>query len=184
MNSLRKGHNFERQISHKFSEWWGEEIRRVPMSGGSGIGSLNSDLVSTTEHTNPFPFSVECKKYKSLSLFDMLTKEERSLFYQWWEQAVREGEKDKKIPIVVFASNFTTPFIIMKREEFSSLDLWACKGRQQDKLPIKYLTRFDYHYCKGNGQLINLVITPLCGFLELIQPKYIKQYFDDMTKIQ
>lgn len=156
VNSLKKGHNFERKVAKIFSEWWGREVRRTPMSGGSGISGLHSDLVADEK----FPFSVECKKYKEVRLSSFLTTE-NNLLIQWWEQALKESFENIKVAMVVFAENRGEIFVMISKA-------WLL-GLNKDISELK-----KYIILDSFGKHIPVLIMTLKKFLEVVKAEWFK----------
>ncbi len=154
VNSTNKGHDFERKVAKIFSEWWGSEIRRTPMSGGSGISNLHADLVADEK----FPFSVECKKYREVKFSSFLTTE-NNLLIQWWEQSLKESFENRKVAIVVFAENRGEIFVMVAKTW-----LWDLK---RDISELK-----KYIILDSFGEHIPLVLMTLKKFLSVIKKEW------------
>lgn len=97
VNSQRKGKRFEREVAKKLSEFYGLPFRRVPMSGGFGtMGATRREFRGDIYCDSPKcgiwqKIVVECKVTKQkINLSDIFR--EKSLLWQWVEQAKREAE--------------------------------------------------------------------------------------------
>jgi len=101
--SKRKGATFELKIAEMFTEAFGKEFRRTPLSGGwaKGTDEVAGDLVCVNDLD--FPYSIECKKAEGWFL-DSLFTDQHAWFDAWWTQAVAECP-DGKSPLLVFSRN-------------------------------------------------------------------------------
>ena len=87
--SRRKGSSYERVVARILQSIWSEEFRRTPMSGGWAKKKITGDIVSVDRTTNNFPFSIECKNRKTLSI------------PAWLKQAIEDCPLIK-IPLLFF----------------------------------------------------------------------------------
>ena len=126
VNSKKKGNRWELQLTKILGEIFGDEFRRVPMSGAfcGGINrfrnqsvnqdaknALTGDLIVPTW----FPFSVEAKNYEdSPKMHNLLSIGDKDLD-KWIEQAKEESKMSKRDWIVIF--NITS-----KRRSFVAVD--------------------------------------------------------------
>lgn len=108
INSSKKGSKNERELAHAFEEWTGYKFSRVPMSGGlrwkRTLDTTGDLIVADTEHIHEFPFSVETKFHSEVNFWKIL-RGQKSDILKFWEQAVDDAERGKKVPIVFFRFN-------------------------------------------------------------------------------
>lgn len=102
--SRDKGAAFEREVAKLFSEAYGLEFRRTPLSGGwaKDADVAAGDLVCIDDPD--FPYMIECKKAENWK-FESLFTDNHTWFDNWWEQAVEECP-DSKEPLLVFSRNY------------------------------------------------------------------------------
>ncbi len=143
IQSKRKGSDNERAVAKFFSEWVGEKFVRVPSSGGlsaswQGNRFLTGDVVPVSE-TSTFVFSIEAKFYKELK-FGVLGK--RNKIYGFWQQAVRDAELAKKIPLLIVRHNGMPKgeFVIFIDRE---IDFLPCVGSGFDTGTNKYVWGYN-----------------------------------------
>ena len=108
INSSKKGSKNERELAHAFEEWTGYKFARVPRSGGlrwqRTLDTTGDLIVADTEHIHEFPFSVETKFHSEVNFWKILRGQKSDLL-EFWRQAVEDGERGKKVPIVFFRFN-------------------------------------------------------------------------------
>lgn len=117
MNGRNKGARGEREIVELLSEWWHKDYHsavfvRTPGSGGWGGASESHKVIKANMHaggdimtTNKkFPFSVEVKRRENWSYAGLL-KANSSPIWAFWRQAVAQGKRDSRIPLLVFRKN-------------------------------------------------------------------------------
>ncbi len=130
-NGKSKGNEFERSISKIFSNWWTNHERddvfwRTQNSGGrftnrshKGLKTHNQggDICSVHPDGELFSslFFVECKNYKNIGLWTLVTK--KGLLSVWWYKALSDSAKDCKIPLLVVKEN-NKPIIIFFPSKF------------------------------------------------------------------
>lgn len=106
VNGRSKGGRGERAVAKLFSEWWGADFARTPLSGGFHTRKFREDWNAQGDLVTPdetFPFSVECKWQEGWTLDHLLTAPKSDL-WAWWEQAL-EQTPEGKIPLLVFKRN-------------------------------------------------------------------------------
>lgn len=153
VNTKRKGDNFERKVAKIFTEWFGSEVRRTPLSGATGI---KIDLLGDRR----FPFLVECKKDESWRVESVLS--DRGA----WSGYLEDLDKQKyslyyspdKIQLLVIARNYSSIYAIIEDKELEKLKAKCCNGFSD--------TRFIYFRFKGRGFYMFL----LTDFLSKINP--------------
>jgi len=120
INSKAKGSEFELKTAKILGSWWGEELHRTPMSGGLHWKKDNrvaGDIVTPPDSI--FPFSVECKKREGW-LFDQLLKGTGEI-EEWWLQCIRDADSVDMRPFLIFAKNFTSPYLMISACDFISI---------------------------------------------------------------
>lgn len=145
INSKKKGNNFEGNISNILSAALPPIKFRRSQSSGAILGGKNSkfmehfsddakalfvgDVVPTNEADVfrdagwKFKFTLECKFYRDADNIEHLFNDTR--IFKWFEKAVIDSEKVKKVPLLIFKFNHTETF---------------CSISDKDQLPIN-LTR-------------------------------------------
>lgn len=109
-NSRAKGSRFELDVAKAFSDAFGIELRRTPLSGGWSHSNpaVAGDLVCITEDTD-FPYCVECKNAEGWML-DSLFTDKHQWFDNWWIQLIKECPEGKE-PLLVFTRNRAPAYI-------------------------------------------------------------------------
>jgi Holliday junction resolvase len=105
INSRTKGNKNERDLAKLFEKWSNHKFSRTPSSGGLQWKASNSkgDIVCTDEGYY-FPFCIEAKNYKDIN-FEHLLYLPKPKILEFWEQAKRDADKAKKIPILTMRYN-------------------------------------------------------------------------------
>ncbi|NJL54162.1 hypothetical protein HC928_02600 [bacterium] len=114
VNGRKKGANAERRLAKLFSDWWGTEFARTPLSGGFSTKTFREDWNAAGDLVTPdpaFPFCVESKKVEGWKMEHLLTQK-NSLLHDWWNQTLKETPEGK-IPLLVFTKNRTPLFAMM-----------------------------------------------------------------------
>lgn len=96
--SKAKGSAFEAKIAKIFTEEFGKEFKRVPLSGA--LEWMKGDIVCIKD-TAWFPYTIEAKHYKEINWNSLLTAKSSDMF-SFWEQTVREAKVMDKKPLLVF----------------------------------------------------------------------------------
>lgn len=118
--SKRKGAEFELSVAKILTKWWGETFKRTPLSGGWAKGVVCGDVLSLDENST-FPFSVECKRDESFSLYQLLKYPATGPLKKWWYQAWSES-KEGKIPLLIIKENLQEPYAVLDRKTFDHLN--------------------------------------------------------------
>ena len=87
--SRRKGSGYERKVAHILEVVWDEKFKRTPLSGGWAKEKITGDIVPIDRQEDNFPFSIECKNQKAISV------------PKWLNQA-KEDCPEGKIPLLIF----------------------------------------------------------------------------------
>jgi Holliday junction resolvase len=108
INSKKKGGKNERDLAHVFKQWTGYEFARVPQSGGlrwrRTLDTTGDLMVADEKHILEFPLSIETKFHKEIDNWKILLGQESKLD-EFWNQAVADARRGKKVPIVFFRYN-------------------------------------------------------------------------------
>lgn len=96
--SKAKGSAFEAKIAKRFTEEFGKEFKRVPLSGA--LEWMKGDIVCIKD-TAWFPYTIEAKHYKEINWNSLLTAKSSDMF-SFWEQTQREAKVMEKKPLLVF----------------------------------------------------------------------------------
>lgn len=164
INGRTKGARNERELAKVFTEWWGEQFVRTPLSGGwaKGKKSVSGDLVSKEDNTK-FPFSLEAKCVEGWT-FDVLWNP-GSLIFKWWEQCLEDALNAGKIPLLVFKRNLK-PWFAMTTDRYHA----------------QLLPWFDYegdHVTFYSQELAcNVHIYPLKPWLDSFDVEELKDYLE------
>ena len=112
-----KGNAFEREIAKTVVEAFKDygirkrHIYRTPGSGGHRYARDKDpgDLVIHKKLRKLFNFSVECKSYREINLFDLFLPfkkhKKSSKFKQWLKQCCSSAERTRQPPLLVFKKN-------------------------------------------------------------------------------
>ena len=81
-------------------------IRNIMGTVGKGDICVAGDVIQV-RHMDKFmfPYSIECKAWKEFKIIDLLLKNEKSIAYKAWLQAVRDAESVGRFPLLVFKEN-------------------------------------------------------------------------------
>ncbi len=103
VNSRAKGANYEAKIVKILQEATGKKWTRSPGSGGvatrTGNMALAGDIIRKGK---PSPYVIECKKYKTINLDDLVLQKGDML--KWIKQL--EREKGNRKGILIFSKNY------------------------------------------------------------------------------
>lgn len=109
INSKSKGSKGERELCKWWKNWTGQEFSRVPSSGGlrwSRTTDSTGDIInSDKKHFLRFPFSIECKNYKTLDIKDILRENKKPQVLEFWDQAQSDAKRGHKLPILFMREN-------------------------------------------------------------------------------
>lgn len=106
-NSKKKGSRFELKVSKWFTQWTKYTWNRVPMSGAWHQNKdAASDITCVDEkHAHRCKISVECKNYKEINFEHVLLGNKSCDILKFWDQAVRDAKRAKKVPILCMRYN-------------------------------------------------------------------------------
>lgn len=101
INSRKKGAKGEKKALVTLEAWTSKKFARVPSSGGlNWHNNISSgDVICVTEG-HYFPFTVEVKNYAEIN-FNHLFYLEKADILKFWDQAVRDAERVKKVPLLM-----------------------------------------------------------------------------------
>ena len=95
-----KGARAETLIRDQLRTLTGLQWERVPSSGAlDPKHGLKGDLYVPNEKNL---YVVEAKHYKDDHLTSAILTSKNPQFFEWWEQAVRQGNQVNKIPLLIF----------------------------------------------------------------------------------
>lgn len=125
INSRRKGSTFERDVAKVLAGWFGCPIRRTPLSGGWGEAITAGDVVVMPPKSDDpnyetkllrfqkWPFSVECKHTKEISLDTFLRNPETSPLGKYLKQCIAAAKQDNKVPLLIAKKNGSVPYVYL-----------------------------------------------------------------------
>jgi len=134
VNSIKKGHAFERDIAKKLTELLGFKIVRVPMSGGfSTMNDSNvfpGDLMAASDK-DIFKFEIECKHYnKNNIIMEILNKKLKEIkIFKWIKQSSRDALKRNVVPLIIFKINRSIVLTILRTREIKEDKNWFLKDK-------------------------------------------------------
>jgi len=149
LDSRAKGARSERVLVKLFTEWWGADFGRTPLSGGAFTSKkMRDDLNASGDLvcSDPlFPYTVECKHVEGFEFSQLLTAP-RCDFYSWWDQTIGETSQGK-IPLLVFTKNRSPWFFAMYTKDTNKLRLGRCLfiDIHTDNVTIGLLTNLMTH---------------------------------------
>lgn len=146
INSKAKGSGFELKIAKMLTKWSGSEFHRTPASGAlhwKNDKRVVSDIVPPQELD--WPFSIECKKVEYSWDFSNIIKG-TSTFWEHWNQANDDANREEMIPMLVFSKNYRDTYVALqvdvfvrlfyKKEKPSYLSVHYVHGSQRHDLAI------------------------------------------------
>ncbi|MEE8599055.1 MAG: hypothetical protein V3S69_06050, partial [Dehalococcoidales bacterium] len=77
------------------------------------------DIQQVKQFEFPFPYSVECKHHKEFKIEHLIFERRRSKVYKAWLQCLRDAEKERKIPMMVFRANYANIMVVFNIEKFN-----------------------------------------------------------------
>lgn len=159
INSKNKGNEYERKVAKILGEWWGEDFKRTPMSGGlhwDKDNRVSGDIVPPPDSL--FPFTTECKKRESWE-FHLAFKSKNEID-DYWTQSVGDANRVNKKPMVVFSKNRQPNYLMIAHSD------WVVLG--EPKIP---------HIVLNNGNLQSRVICILDEFVEAVTKEQVIKCF-------
>ncbi len=118
---------YEVAVAKHLGAWWGSTFRRTPSSGAwstqgrrygnTASNDFHGDIVTPPEAK--FPFSVECKVYKSVEIY--LSLYGKSNVHDWWEQCLADAHSVRKWPLLVMRENNKKPLAVISAKLWEAL---------------------------------------------------------------
>lgn len=123
-NSKNKGSKFERVVSKFFESWTGYKFSRTPGSGGwaKAKDSFGDITCVDPKHGTRFPLSIECKSYNDIRFEHILLGNKTCKILEFWEQACRDADKSKKVPMLIMKYNGMPSgeaFVVLDKEMYN-----------------------------------------------------------------
>ncbi len=113
--SRDKGSSYERKVAKILTEWTGEEVHRVPASGGLRWGAdqrVAGDIVFPANSSNSFVY--ECKKREEIELKHLFLN--IGSIKDYWQQVVTDSRRMKEhgmSPCLIFSKNRDKDYVII-----------------------------------------------------------------------
>lgn len=109
VDSKAKGRTAELKARDILRKYTGLPWERTPMSGAlNAIHGLKGDVyIPNSKNT----FSVEVKAYKDDHLTSKILTGKNPQFYEWWDQACRQADECRKLPLLIFKYNRSKWFV-------------------------------------------------------------------------
>lgn len=127
----KKGGSFEREVSKQLSLWitngerddvfWrthGSGARHtVRFQKGKETAGQDGDIQSTHPLGEEFRniFSIECKFYKDLNLWSIITGAKDFSIYQYWKDTIEVSERVNKEPLLIAKQNNKPVLFVVSR---------------------------------------------------------------------
>lgn len=96
--SKAKGSAYEYKIRDLFTDHFGYQFERVPLSGA--LAYLKGDIFAPFAPN--FRWCIELKHHKEVDWNNFLTAPKSNLIMQFWAQTIREAEAMKKAPLLIY----------------------------------------------------------------------------------
>ena len=185
-----KGDKYERDIGKLFSLWWNKggfegKFYKTPASGGLPWQN-RPDVIGDLCTPEGFTASVECKnqeQWKFKPIFDATISRKPkkiqkgkgkgkysspSTLGEFWFQAVSEGMRAEKIPLLVFSKNYQKDLII-----FPMNTTIATLYREQLE---DYGVTKKFSFKESDRKVFErTMIVRFSKFLEIVEPKLMKK---------
>ncbi len=117
--SRTKGNSFERDIASLFTEKFGGEFKRTPLSGG--WSKKHKECLGDIICPEEFPFIIECKNRETVNLSNIILDEGNSWFLEWWEGLKAMAKSVGKEPLLIMKRNRMSPVCIMDLSKFEDV---------------------------------------------------------------
>ena len=118
-----------------------KDCYRTPGSGGPRFAKKTDpgDLVLSPKQREYFPFAIECKFYREISLDSLMTPcVRKGQFLSWWKQAVAATPADAGVhTLLVFRQNYGQCYCMFRR---SLRWAWVNMPRLTTKIGRDYVT--------------------------------------------
>ncbi|USL89290.1 protein D14 [Bacillus phage vB_BceH_LY2] len=158
--SKQKGSSYELKVAKELAEWSGENVHRVPQSGGGGarFGSdtrMTGDIIFPVGSRNSFVY--ECKKREGSTL-EHLFKNIGEI-KKWWEQVVMDSRRLREhgmSPCLIFSKNRDISYVLIPYSDdvYEKLDKHFPVSRQT----------VSFKDIRDEDQYFDTLLTTLDGF--------------------
>jgi len=121
INSKKKGNRVELELAKKLTERFGQEFKRVPMSGAWATNNRQSDIREDAKEVlagdimcpKNFKFSVESKGRIDFNFWDLINNDTEHLeIDDWIAQAEADAKLVGKEPLIYIKVNNRKPFVL------------------------------------------------------------------------
>jgi hypothetical protein len=103
IDSRAKGRNAEMKARDELRKLTDLRWERTPMSGALGAQhKLKGDLYVPEVALR---YCVEVKHYKDDHISTKIITSVKPMFFEWWDQTIREAEQMEKLPLLLFKHN-------------------------------------------------------------------------------
>lgn len=130
----KKGSSFERKCARDLSSWWFNKNRQCYLWRRPGSGMIKAlgpnrhtgDIVPVADVALPYewPFHVECKSYRNIGLYRLITHPDKSFIKRVWLKAEKEKRPGLSV-ILIMKENRKPELIFMQIETYTRLGLDA-----------------------------------------------------------
>lgn len=141
---------------------WGKQGQSRNAPGHHAAQDFHGDIVAPVEAN--FPFSVECKCYKTVNLY--LALYGKSEIFDWWIQCSADARAHRKSPMLVFKENNKKPLVAISDRAFQQLSRVK---------KLKTIRRMSMSYDTKLGPRV-FHIFHFVDFLQAVPCKYIKMF--------
>ena len=124
-----KGNSYERDVADLFDSNWNEKFRRVPLSGGWAKEKVTGDIIPVDRSADNFPFSIECKNRKTVSILD-------------WIGQTEEDCPSNKIPLLAFHVTRGDDYACLRLDDFCKLVKSLIESSRQNPNGHDYRVQF------------------------------------------
>lgn len=156
INSRKKGHNFEREVTKFMNNLIAEYtksqelvFRRVPLSGGFDKDHFPGDIVPVDPViAAKWDMSIECKSHKEYRIENLILPNKMSKIWEWMRQAYNDASSKAGIltPVVIFKKNNGQPFAAFTKRDWQT----AWTGEDIDYIPHICIMPNDSHLMINN----------------------------------
>lgn len=161
-NSKNKGSSFERKTSKDLSLWLTKNdtnddvFYRSQSSGARFTSRQKMNLTTENQHGDICAsndegiwftkiFFIECKHYKEIDLWSLITKNKSGNVVSWWEKIIKESKSISKIPMLIMKQN-NKPTLLMTnndlRHYLTYFNVFYKVSVKFDNLPEAYIYIF------------------------------------------
>ena len=120
VDSRAKGRTAELKARDILRQHTGLPWERTPMSGAlNAAHGLKGDIYIPNSRNT---FCIEVKSYKDDHLTSKILSNKNPQFMEWWDQACRQAEECRKLPLLLFKYNRSKWFVAVG-EMYAAMDL-------------------------------------------------------------